>query len=102
MNQSNKKTTFEANVKFCLWIFIFLFWSLPQVSSVSHAEEHTFIDGHNCDVCPILEESSSELVHSSSPFQFLFQANPKNQVLTLPIICFTCICLSNSDPPINL
>ena len=102
MNRSNKKLTFKANLKLCLWIFIFIFWSLPLISSLSHAEEHTVVDEHNCYVCPIYEESSSEFIHSSSPFQFLFQENPKNEVLTLPLIFFTCICLSNSDPPVNL
>jgi hypothetical protein len=102
MNQSSIKTISKANIQICVWIFLFVFLSLPFISSDSHAQDQAFIDEHNCHVCPLFEESSSEVIPSSLPFQRLFIKSLQSEIVTLSTICFTCICLSNSDPPINL
>jgi hypothetical protein len=102
MNQSNKQSMLKANINIFVWIVIFVFLLLPLVSSDSHAQEHAFIDEHNCHVCPLSEESSSEVIPSSLPFQPLFIKSLQSEIVTLSTLCFTCICLSNSDPPINL
>ena len=45
------------------------------------------------------EDSSSDAILSSFSLQILFQESNKSDVLIFPIVCFTSICLSNSDPP---
>jgi hypothetical protein len=102
MIQLNKKFSSKANVNLCIWIFLFAFLSSPLISSIAHAQEHISFDEHNCDACSLIEESHSDVIQSSLPFKVLFKESPLSEVITLSILCFTAICLSNSDPPINL
>jgi hypothetical protein len=99
MNQLNINFPTKVNVNICVGIILFVFWSSFLTPTESHAQEHAFIDEHNCHVCPLSEESSAEIIQSTLPFQFLFQDSPKSELVSLPIIFFSCICLSNSDPP---
>jgi hypothetical protein len=102
MNQININIPSKAIINLCVWILLFVFWSSYLAPTESHAQDHGFSDEHNCDVCPLSEESSTEIIQCTLPFQFLLQGGPKSQLISLTIICFTCICLSNSDPPTKL
>ena len=99
MHHLNHKFTSKANTKLCVWLVLFVFCSLALISSESHAHDHITDDDHVCYVCPLIEESSSEAILSSLPLKLLFQGSNKSEVLIFPIVCFTSICLSNSDPP---
>ena len=102
MNPLNKKSSLKANINLCVWIFLFVFLSSPLISSVGHAQEHISFDEHECHVCSLIEEPPFDVIQSSLPFQVLFQESPISEVITLSILCSAAICLSNSDPPINL
>ena len=102
MNQLNKKYALEASINLCVSIFLFVFLSLPLISSAAHAKKHTFLDEYNCHVCSIIEESPSDVIQSSSPFQVLSQETLISGGITLSILCFAATCSSNSDPPTNL
>ena len=102
MNPLNKKSSLKANINLCVWIFSFVFISSLLISSVAHAQEHISFDEHKCHGCSLIEESSFDVIQSSAPFQVLFQESPKSEVITLSVLCSVAICLSNSDPPVNL
>jgi hypothetical protein len=99
MNHLNHKFISKAKTNLWAWIVLFVFCSFALISSESHAHEHIAEDDHVCYVCPLFEDSSSEAILSSFSLQLLFQESNKSDVLIFPIVCFTSICLSNSDPP---
>ncbi len=79
-----------------------MLWLLSSGISIAHAQEHTLLDEHHCQLCFIVENSSSE---AASHHVALLNFDSLTLIITsikVTTAFINPIPLSNRDPPVIL
>lgn len=101
MNSQNNSRISTSALSCLLRAFLLFSWLLSSTFSMAHAQEHAAVEEHECQLCFISENSSSEANHNHVPIEFNGQTSFNINANSISIFCFTCLFLSNSDPPLN-
>jgi len=99
MNQKNNSITSKPTLRAVLSTFLFILWLLSANFSIAHAQEHSFIEEHSCHLCCLNDNSSPETMAHPLTYEFIAQVNSEIEDKPSFILCFTCLFLSNRDPP---
>ncbi len=101
MNSPSNSSTSKSTLSCLLNTLLLIFWLLSSTFSMAHAQEHAVVEEHECQLCFLSENSSSEANHNRLPINFNGQTSSGINASSTTIFCFTCLFLSNSDPPVN-
>ncbi len=101
MKQQSNSIISKPTQREVLSTFLFILWLFSANFSIAHAQEHSFLEEHNCHLCFLSENSSPETIAHLLAFEFITPVNPEIEDKPSFILCFTCLFLSNRDPPLK-
>lgn len=98
----NKKSHIHANHQtLSTWVSSLLLfcWLFSSNLTVTHVQEHALLDEHNCQLCFVVENSSSEAAAHQQLSVKIAQFNSEIDAKPPKFHFISRIFLSNSDPP---
>jgi hypothetical protein len=101
MNTQNNSPTSKSTLSCLLNTFLLVLWLLSSTFSMAHAQEHAVVEEHECQFCFLSENSPSEATHNRLPITLNGQTSLDVKASSISTFYFTCLFLSNSDPPIK-
>ena len=102
MSQRKIIQTSNQTLRYLIASVGFMLWLMSSGISIVHAQEHTLLDEHHCQLCFIVENSSSE---AASHHVALVSFDSLTLIITsikVTTAFITPIFLSNRYPPVIL